>query len=134
MVPKGRTMIAKLPDHEEIRMAIHLPRPVEIYFESETARDTEALATCFAPDATVHDEDRTHEGLAARSGPSTPSPRGRPSSSTWPRRASARAPARSDWAIPLPPLSNPFANTAIRIQTRPPRYRDSREGRPAAPR
>jgi hypothetical protein len=65
MVPKGRTMIAKRRGHEEIRMAIHLPRPVEIYFESDTARDAEALATCFAADATVHDEDRTHEGLAA---------------------------------------------------------------------
>jgi hypothetical protein len=62
-VAKGQRMIAKRP--EEIRMAIHLPRPVAIYFESETARDADALAICFASDATVHDEDRTHEGLAA---------------------------------------------------------------------
>jgi hypothetical protein len=46
-------------------MAIHLPRPIETYFESDTARDAEALATCFAADATVHDEGRTHEGIAA---------------------------------------------------------------------
>jgi SnoaL-like domain len=44
---------------------MHLPRPIEIYFESDKARDVEALATCFAADATVHDEGRTHEGLAA---------------------------------------------------------------------
>jgi hypothetical protein len=58
-------MIAKRPDNERIRMAIHLPRPIETYFESDTARDADALATCFTADATVHDEGRTHEGLAA---------------------------------------------------------------------
>lgn len=46
-------------------MAIHLPRPIDIYFALDRARDTEALATCFAADATVRDEGRTHEGLAA---------------------------------------------------------------------
>jgi hypothetical protein len=46
-------------------MAIHLPRPIETYFESDTARDAEALASCFAADATVQDEGRTHGGLAA---------------------------------------------------------------------
>ena len=46
-------------------MAIYLPRPIEIYFESDKARDADGLATCFATDATVHDEGRTHEGLAA---------------------------------------------------------------------
>jgi SnoaL-like domain len=46
-------------------MAIHLPGPIEIFFESDKGREAEALATCFAADATVHDEGRTHEGLAA---------------------------------------------------------------------
>ena len=46
-------------------MPIHLPGPIEVYFEADTAGDAEALATCFAADATVHDEGRTHEGLAA---------------------------------------------------------------------
>jgi hypothetical protein len=46
-------------------MAIRLPRPIEIYFDSDQARDVQALATCFAADATVRDEGRTHEGLAA---------------------------------------------------------------------
>ena len=46
-------------------MAIHLPRPIDIYFTLDRARDTEALATGFAADATVRDEGRTHEGRAA---------------------------------------------------------------------
>ena len=46
-------------------MSMHLPRPIEIYFSSDTAHDTDALATCFAGDATVLDEGRTFEGLAA---------------------------------------------------------------------
>jgi len=46
-------------------MPMHLPRPIEIYFDSDKAQDTEALATCFAADATVLDEGRTFEGLAA---------------------------------------------------------------------
>jgi hypothetical protein len=46
-------------------MSMHLPRPIEIYFSSDTAHDTDALATCFAMDATVRDEGRTFEGLAA---------------------------------------------------------------------
>lgn len=44
---------------------MHLPRPIEIYFASDTAHDTDALAICFAPDATVRDEDHTFVGLAA---------------------------------------------------------------------
>jgi len=46
-------------------MAIHLPRPIDIYFTLDRARDTEALATGFAADATVRDEGSTHEGRAA---------------------------------------------------------------------
>ena len=29
-------------------MSMHLPRPIEIYFSSNTAHDTDTLATCFA--------------------------------------------------------------------------------------
>jgi hypothetical protein len=61
--PSGRSV--KRPDSQEDRMAMHLPRPIEIYFASDTAHDTDALATCFAVDATVRDEGRTFEGLAA---------------------------------------------------------------------
>jgi SnoaL-like protein len=46
-------------------VASHLPRPIEIFFESDTGREADACATCFAADATVQDEGRTHEGLAA---------------------------------------------------------------------
>ena len=46
-------------------MSMHLPRPIGIYFSSDAAHDTDALATCFAVDATVRDEGRTFEGLAA---------------------------------------------------------------------
>jgi hypothetical protein len=46
-------------------MSIHLPKPIEIYFSSDQAGDAEALSSCFAPDATVHDEGRSYEGLKA---------------------------------------------------------------------
>ena len=44
---------------------MHLPRPIEIYFASDRAHDMDALATCFAPNATVSDENHTFAGLAA---------------------------------------------------------------------
>lgn len=44
---------------------MHLPRPIEIYFASDRARNAETLATCFAADAMVRDEGHTYEGLAA---------------------------------------------------------------------
>jgi hypothetical protein len=46
-------------------MSIRLPKPIEIYLSSENAHDTEALAACFAADATVLDEGRTFAGLTA---------------------------------------------------------------------
>ena len=46
-------------------MSMHLPRPIEIYFSSDTVHDPDALAKCVAVDATVRDEGRTFEGLAA---------------------------------------------------------------------
>jgi len=46
-------------------MGIRLPKPIDIYFASENIHDPAALDTCFAPDATVRDEGKTIEGLAA---------------------------------------------------------------------
>ena len=46
-------------------MPVHLPGPIEIYFASENACDIDALATCFAADASVRDEGRTMDGLDA---------------------------------------------------------------------
>jgi hypothetical protein len=46
-------------------MSIHLPRPIDLYIKAENSGDVEALSECFAPDATVRDEGRTYEGLAA---------------------------------------------------------------------
>jgi hypothetical protein len=46
-------------------MAIHLPTPIDTYFASENARDTEGADRCFAADAIVRDEGRTVEGIAA---------------------------------------------------------------------
>ena len=44
-------------------MSVQLPKPIELYMASENAHDTDALAACFAPDATVKDEGRTRKGL-----------------------------------------------------------------------
>lgn len=46
-------------------MPLNLPFPIERYFESEKSDRTEALSECFAADATVIDESRTHKGLEA---------------------------------------------------------------------
>jgi hypothetical protein len=46
-------------------MSIHLPLPVDLYVKAENSGDVEALSECFASDATVRDESRTYEGLAA---------------------------------------------------------------------
>jgi hypothetical protein len=42
-----------------------LPEPIEIFMSSENTHDTDALAKCFAPDATVRDEGQTLKGLKA---------------------------------------------------------------------
>jgi hypothetical protein len=46
-------------------MAINLPQPIDVYFVSGNANDTDALERCFAADAVVADEAKTIEGLAA---------------------------------------------------------------------
>jgi len=44
-------------------MSSHLPKPIELFMSSENTHDTDAVADCFAPDATVRDEGRTRNGL-----------------------------------------------------------------------
>jgi SnoaL-like domain len=46
-------------------MSIHLPHAIELYVKIENSGDVEALSECFASNATVRDEGRTYEGLAA---------------------------------------------------------------------
>ena len=46
-------------------MRIRLPKPIDIYFASENLHDPTAIDTCFAADATVRDESKAIEGLAA---------------------------------------------------------------------
>jgi SnoaL-like domain len=46
-------------------MSLHLPKPIELYFEAENAGRPDDLAACIANDATVVDERRTYRGLAA---------------------------------------------------------------------
>ena len=44
-------------------MSLHLPKPIELFMSSENTHDPDAVADCFAPDATVRDEGRTMTGL-----------------------------------------------------------------------
>jgi SnoaL-like domain len=46
-----------------ITMSVRLPKAIEFFMSSENAHDADALAACFAPDATVRDEGRTRRGL-----------------------------------------------------------------------
>jgi hypothetical protein len=46
-------------------MPLPLPKPIEIFMSSENTHDPEALADCFAEDATVSDEGQTLRGLKA---------------------------------------------------------------------
>jgi SnoaL-like domain len=46
-------------------MAIHLTKPINIYFASENAHDVGGVDRCFAAHAMVHDEGRTIKGIAA---------------------------------------------------------------------
>jgi hypothetical protein len=44
-------------------MSLNLPKPIELFISSENTHDTDAVANCFAPDATVIDEGRIRKGL-----------------------------------------------------------------------
>ena len=44
-------------------MSLHLPKSIELFMSFENTHDPDAIAACFAPDATVKDEGRTRTGL-----------------------------------------------------------------------
>lgn len=46
-------------------MSLNLPPPLAEYFEASNAHNSDALAACFAPDATVHDEGKDMRGRDA---------------------------------------------------------------------
>lgn len=46
-------------------MNIQLPRAVETYFAISNGADPSRLAACFCTDASVTDENRTHQGIDA---------------------------------------------------------------------
>ena len=46
-------------------MIDHLPEPVAAYLAAEKAKDSSALAQCFAANGVVRDEKREHRGAAA---------------------------------------------------------------------
>jgi SnoaL-like domain len=46
-------------------MSIQLPTPIEHYIQIVNSGALESVPECFAPDAIVHDEGQTYEGLAA---------------------------------------------------------------------
>jgi hypothetical protein len=46
-------------------MPLPPPKPIEIFMSSEETQDLEALADCFAVDATVSDEGQTMQGVKA---------------------------------------------------------------------
>jgi hypothetical protein len=46
-------------------MSIQLPIPIERYVQIANSGTAEAAPECFAPDATVHDEGQTYEGVTA---------------------------------------------------------------------
>jgi hypothetical protein len=52
-------------NRKEIAMPLPLPKPIEVFMSSENTHDTDALAECFASDATVQDEGQTLKGLKA---------------------------------------------------------------------
>jgi len=46
-------------------MSIRLPASIELYIQIENSSALEGVPECFAPDAIVHDEGQTYEGLNA---------------------------------------------------------------------
>ena len=46
-------------------MPLPLPKSIEVFMSSENTHNTDALAECFALDATVQDEGQTLKGLKA---------------------------------------------------------------------
>ena len=46
-------------------MIDNLPKPIALYVEAENTGDVKLFDQCFAEDAVVRDENKTHEGLGA---------------------------------------------------------------------
>ena len=46
-------------------MSLQLPAPIALYIDIENSRALERVPECFAPDAIVHDESQTYEGVDA---------------------------------------------------------------------
>ena len=46
-------------------MSIQLPAPIELYIEIENSGALEGVPDCFVPDAIVHDDSQTYEGVNA---------------------------------------------------------------------
>ena len=46
-------------------MIDNLPKPIALYVEGENTGDVKLFDQCFAEDAVVRDENKTHEGLGA---------------------------------------------------------------------
>ena len=46
-------------------MTVSLPHPIDVYVQLENSGDVAALEECFASNAVVRDEGRSHEGLAS---------------------------------------------------------------------
>lgn len=44
-------------------MTIQLPAPIDLFFRLSNSADSSSLNRCFAMDASVHDERRTHQGI-----------------------------------------------------------------------
>jgi ketosteroid isomerase-like protein len=49
----------------ENAMTLELPKPVADYLAADKAKDFDLLASCFADDALVHDEERDYRGVDA---------------------------------------------------------------------
>lgn len=45
-------------------MAIHFPAPIALFFQLSNDKDSASLDRCFTPDAAVHDEKHTYNGIA----------------------------------------------------------------------
>jgi hypothetical protein len=45
-------------------MAIHFPAPIALFFQLSNDKDSASLDRCFTPDASVHDEKHTYNGIA----------------------------------------------------------------------
>lgn len=45
-------------------MIDNLPKPIAVYVSAENTGDTNSFDQCFAENATVRDENETHQGLA----------------------------------------------------------------------